>query len=41
MLVEAVQRGIESGGLNSGVLLPESEQLIARFQELVLEALGH
>ncbi len=41
VLVEAVQRGIASGGLDSGVLLPESEQLIARFQELVLEALGH
>ena len=40
MLVEAVQRGIGSGGLDSGVLLPESEQLIVRFQALVLEALG-
>jgi phenylpropionate dioxygenase-like ring-hydroxylating dioxygenase large terminal subunit len=40
-LVEAVQRGIASGGLDSGVLLPESEQLIARFQALVLEALGN
>ncbi len=40
-LVEAVQRGIGSGGLDSGVLLPESEQLIARFQALVLEALGN
>ena len=40
VLVEAVQRGIGSGGLDSGVLLPESEQLIARFQALVLEALG-
>ena len=39
-LVEAVQRGIGSGALDSGVLLPESEQLIARFQALVLEALG-
>ena len=39
--VEAVQRGIGSGGLDSGVLLPESEQLIARFQALVLEALGN
>jgi len=40
VLVEAVQRGIGSGGLDSGVLLPESEQLIARFQALVLDALG-
>jgi phenylpropionate dioxygenase-like ring-hydroxylating dioxygenase large terminal subunit len=39
-LVEAVQRGIASGGLDSGVLLPESEQLIARFQALVLDALA-
>ncbi len=39
-LVESVQRGITSGALESGVLLPESEQLIARFQALVLEALG-
>ncbi|HEY7197416.1 MAG TPA: aromatic ring-hydroxylating dioxygenase subunit alpha [Gaiellaceae bacterium] len=40
VLVEAVQRGIGSGALEAGVLLPESEQLIARFQALVLEALG-
>jgi choline monooxygenase len=39
-LVESVQRGIASGALESGVLLPESEQLIARFQELVVEALA-
>ena len=39
-LVEAVQRGIASGGLESGVLLSESEQLIAHFQTLVVEALG-
>ena len=39
-LVEAVQRGIGSGALESGVLLPESEQLIGRFQALVLEALA-
>jgi choline monooxygenase len=39
-LVESVQRGISSGALDSGVLLPESEQLIARFQALVVEALG-
>jgi choline monooxygenase len=39
-LVEAVQRGIRSGGLEAGVLMPESEQLIAHFQSLVVEALG-
>ncbi len=38
-LVESVQRGIASGALASGVLLPESEQLIARFQAMVSEAL--
>jgi choline monooxygenase len=40
VLVEAVQRGISSGGLPCGVLLPESEKLIAHFQSLVVEALG-
>lgn len=39
-LVESVQRGMASGALDSGVLLPESEQLVARFQALVVEALG-
>jgi phenylpropionate dioxygenase-like ring-hydroxylating dioxygenase large terminal subunit len=39
-LVEGVQRGIASGALESGVLLPESEQLIVRFQALVAEALA-
>ena len=39
-LVEAVQRGIASGGLEAGTLLPESEQLIAWFQSLVVDALG-
>jgi choline monooxygenase len=39
-LVEAVQRGIASGALESGTLLPESEKLIAHFQRLVVEALG-
>ena len=39
-LVETVQRGIASGGLESGVLMPESERLIAHFQSLVVEALG-
>jgi choline monooxygenase len=39
-LVEAVQRGIASGGLEAGTLLAESEQLIAWFQSFVVEALG-
>jgi len=39
-LVENVQRGVASGGLEAGTLLPESEQLIAWFQALVVEALG-
>ncbi|HET9287027.1 MAG TPA: aromatic ring-hydroxylating dioxygenase subunit alpha [Gaiella sp.] len=39
-LVESVQRGIASGGLEAGTLLPESEKLIAHFQALVLEALA-
>ena len=39
-LVEAVQRGIASGGLEAGTLMPESERLIAHFQEQVVEALG-
>ena len=40
VLVEAVQRGIASGGLPAGFLMPESEKLIAHFQSLVVEALG-
>jgi len=39
-LVEAVQRGVSSGGLEAGTLLPESEKLIAWFQSLVVETLG-
>ena len=39
-LVEAVQRGVASGGLEHGNLLAESEQLIAWFQGLVVDALG-
>jgi phenylpropionate dioxygenase-like ring-hydroxylating dioxygenase large terminal subunit len=39
-LVEGVQRGISSGGLEAGMLMPESEKLIAHFQSLVVEALG-
>jgi choline monooxygenase len=40
VLVENVQRGVASGGLEAGTLLPESEKLIAWFQSLVVEALG-
>ena len=39
-LVESVQRGLSSGMVERGMLLPESEQLITRFQALVAEALG-
>jgi phenylpropionate dioxygenase-like ring-hydroxylating dioxygenase large terminal subunit len=38
-LVERVQRGVRSGLVEHGRLLPESEQLVARFQELVRAAL--
>jgi len=38
-LVESVQRGVESGLIERGRLLPESERLIAHFQSLVREAL--
>jgi choline monooxygenase len=40
VLVERVQRGIRSGALAHGALLPRSERLIAHFQELVVETLG-
>jgi choline monooxygenase len=39
VLVERVQRGVRSGLVEHGRLLPESEQLVARFQELVRAAL--
>jgi phenylpropionate dioxygenase-like ring-hydroxylating dioxygenase large terminal subunit len=39
-LVERVQRGVESGLLEEGRLLPESERLVAHFQSLVVEALA-
>ena len=39
-LVERVQRGVGSGLVEDGRLLPESEQLVAGFQRLVREALG-
>ena len=38
-LVESVQRGAGSGVLADGVLLPESEQLVAAFQERLRQAL--
>jgi phenylpropionate dioxygenase-like ring-hydroxylating dioxygenase large terminal subunit len=38
-LVESVQRGMRSGLLDHGTLLPVSEQLIAHFQGLVTDAL--
>ena len=39
-LVESVQRGVRSGLLQHGQLLPESEKLLAHFQRLVREAVG-
>ena len=39
-LVEAVQEGVGTGLLEHGRLLPESERLVARFQELVTAATG-
>jgi phenylpropionate dioxygenase-like ring-hydroxylating dioxygenase large terminal subunit len=39
LLVERVQRGVRSGLVEHGRLLPESEQLVARFQDLVRSAL--
>jgi hypothetical protein len=38
-LVEAVQRGVASGAVATGRLMPESERLVAHFQMLVVEAL--
>ena len=38
-LVESVQRGVASGLVETGRLLPESERLIADFQRKVVEAL--
>ena len=40
VLVERVQKGVRSGGLEHGRLLPESERLIAHFQSLVVDALA-
>jgi choline monooxygenase len=39
-LVERVQRGVAAGMLGGGVLLPESERLIAHFDRFVTEALA-
>jgi phenylpropionate dioxygenase-like ring-hydroxylating dioxygenase large terminal subunit len=39
-LVESVQRGVRSGVIEHGRLLPESEQLVAGFQRRILEALS-
>jgi choline monooxygenase len=39
-LVERVQAGLRSGAVVDGRLMPESEQLIAHFQTLVLAAVG-
>ena len=39
-LVESVQQGLRSGLLDAGRLMPESERLLAHFQQLVREALG-
>ena len=40
VLVERVQKGVRSGIVEGGRLLGESEQLVARFQELVSAALS-
>src|SRR5205807_50752 len=39
-LVEGVQRGIRSGVLEAGRLMPQSEQLVAHFQDLCAAALA-
>jgi len=38
-LVERVQSGVRTGALDHGILMPESERLIAHFQSLIVEAL--
>ena len=40
ILVERVQAGVRSGLLDEGRLMPQSEQLVAHFQALVVEALA-
>jgi len=39
-LVEGVQRGMGSGALDAGRLMPRSEQLLAHFQALCASALS-
>jgi phenylpropionate dioxygenase-like ring-hydroxylating dioxygenase large terminal subunit len=38
-LVERVQAGVRTGAIERGIMLPQSEQLVVRFEELLLEAL--
>jgi choline monooxygenase len=38
-LVESVQRGLASGALDAGLVMPRSERLVAHFERLVLDAL--
>ena len=40
VLVERVQEGVRAGLIGEGRLMPESEQLVAHFQGLVVDALG-
>jgi phenylpropionate dioxygenase-like ring-hydroxylating dioxygenase large terminal subunit len=40
VLIERVQAGMRAGAIGEGHLLPESEQLIAHFQALVVDALA-
>src|SRR5262245_58574680 len=40
VLIERVQKGMRAGLIEDGRLLPESEQLIAHFQALVVDALA-
>ena len=40
LLVESVQRGVDSGALERGVLMSRSEQLIGHFQALTASALA-
>ena len=40
VLIERVQAGVSAGLIDDGRLLPESEQLIAHFQALVVDALA-
>jgi hypothetical protein len=40
VLVERVQKGVRTGGLEQGRLMLESERLIVHFQGLLLDALA-